>query len=90
VLDNLVGDLLDITLDLSIGKLTTDKTLGGEQSVFRVDNSLTLGGNTDETLTVLGESDNGGCCAGTFLLLAIAQHCRKEYKFFATHLRRSQ
>jgi hypothetical protein len=74
VLDDLVGDLLDITLDLSIGELTTDKTLGGEQSVFRVDNSLALGGNTDETLAVLGESDNGGCCAGTFLLLAIAQY----------------
>ncbi|XP_077660306.1 uncharacterized protein AFUA_2G09950 [Aspergillus fumigatus Af293] len=30
VLNNLVGDLLDVTLNLRIGELATDETLGGE------------------------------------------------------------
>jgi hypothetical protein len=66
VLNDLVGDLLDVTLDLGIGELATDETLGGEQSVLRVDNGLTLGSNTDQTFTILGESNNGGCCSSTF------------------------
>jgi hypothetical protein len=65
VLDNLVGDLLDVTLDLSIGELATNQTLGSEESVLGVDDGLTLSGNTDETLAVLGETDNGGGCAST-------------------------
>ncbi|KAH0238726.1 hypothetical protein KCV06_g321, partial [Aureobasidium melanogenum] len=32
VLDNLVGDLVQVTLDLSILELATDQTLGGEES----------------------------------------------------------
>ena len=47
VLDDLVGDLLNVTLDLGIGVLATDETLGSEQSVLGVDNSLTLSGNTN-------------------------------------------
>ena len=47
VLDDLVGNLLDVALDLTVGVLTADQTLGGEQGVLGVDNSLTLGGNTD-------------------------------------------
>jgi hypothetical protein len=65
VLNNLVGDLLDVTLDLSIGELATNQTLGSEESVLGVDDGLTLSGNTDETLAILGETDNGGGCAGT-------------------------
>jgi hypothetical protein len=65
VLDNLVGDLLDVTLDLSIGELATNQTLGSEESILGVDDGLTLSGNTDETLAILGETDNGGGCAGT-------------------------
>lgn len=65
VLDDLVGDLLDVTLDLSIGELATNETLGSEKSVLRVDNGLTLSGNTDETLAILGETDDGRSCAGT-------------------------
>jgi hypothetical protein len=65
VLDNLVGDLLDIALDLSIGELATNQTLGGEEGVLRINDSLTLGGNTDKTLTLLSETDDGRGCAGT-------------------------
>jgi hypothetical protein len=65
VLDNLVGDLLDVTLDLSIGELATNQTLGSEECVLGVDDGLTLSGNTDETLAILGETDNGGGCAST-------------------------
>ena len=67
VLDDLVGNLLDVTLDLGVGELATDETLGGEESVLGVDNGLTLGGNTDQTLTVLGESNNGRSGSGTYL-----------------------
>ncbi len=65
VLDDLVGDLLDVALDLSIGELATDQTLGSEKGVLGVDDGLTLSGDTDETLAILGKSDNGGSCAGT-------------------------
>lgn len=57
VLDNLVGDLLDVSLDLSVLELATDQSLGGEEGVLRVDNSLSLGSNTDQTLTILGKGN---------------------------------
>jgi hypothetical protein len=66
VLDDLVGDLLNVTLDLSIGVLATDQTLGSEQSVLGVDNGLTLSGNTDQALAILGETNNGGSSASTY------------------------
>lgn len=65
VLDDLVGDLLDIALNLSVGELATDQTLGGEEGVLGIDDGLTLGGNTDKTLALLGETDDGRGCAGT-------------------------
>jgi len=65
VLNNLVGNLLDVTLDLSIGELATDETLGSEESVLGVDNGLTLGSNTNETLAILGETDDGRSGTGT-------------------------
>jgi hypothetical protein len=65
VLDDLVGDLLNVTLNLSVGVLAANQTLSSEQSVLGVDNSLALGGNTDETLAILGETNDGGSCAGT-------------------------
>lgn len=71
VLDDLVGDLLDVALDLSVGELAADEALGSEQSVLGVDDGLALGGDTDEALAVLSETDDGGGCAGTWVLLAI-------------------
>jgi hypothetical protein len=65
VLDNLVGDLLNITLDLSVGELATNETLGSEKSVLGVNNGLTLGGNTDKALTILSETNDGGSGTGT-------------------------
>jgi hypothetical protein len=58
VLDNLVGNLLDVALDLSIGELAADQTLGSEKCVLWVDNSLALGGDTDKTLAFLGETND--------------------------------
>lgn len=69
VLDDLVRHLLDIALNLSIGELATDETLCGEESVLRVHDCLTLRGNTNETLAVLGETDDGRCCAGTWVVV---------------------
>ena len=65
VLDDLVGDLLDVLLDLAVGELATDETLGSEEGVLGVDDSLTLGGDTDETLALLCETNDGRCCAAT-------------------------
>ena len=41
---------MDILLNLGIGELSSDETLGSEKSVLRVDNGLTLGWLTDELL----------------------------------------
>lgn len=65
MLYNLVWNLLDIALDFGIGELSSDKTLGSEKSVFRVDDCLTLCCDTNETLAFLGEADNRGCCSST-------------------------
>lgn len=75
VLDDLVGDLLDVALDLDVGELATDKTLGGEEGVLGVDDGLALGGNTDKTLALLGETDDRGGRASTC--------CRVRYPFIA-------
>ena len=65
MLDDLVWDLLDIALDLSIGELSADETLGSEKCILGVDDSLALGGDTDETLALLCETDDGWCCTAT-------------------------
>ena len=95
VLNDLVGDLLQVTLNLGVGELATDETLGGEQSVLGVDNSLTLGGNTDQTLTILSKSDNRRCCPGTYCWSMLVDHAHAsghlapEEKIF-TYLQGSQ
>jgi hypothetical protein len=65
VLHNLVWDFLNIALNFRIGVLATDETLCSEKCVLGVDNSLSLGGDTDQSLSVLGEADDGRCCSGT-------------------------
>lgn len=55
VLDDLVRNLLEIPLDLSVAELATYESLGGEEGVLGVDNGLTLGGDTDETFAIFGE-----------------------------------
>ena len=63
VLDDLVRDLLDITLYLSIRKFAADETLCGEEGIFWVDNCLPLGGNANEALALFGETNNRRCRA---------------------------
>jgi NAD-specific glutamate dehydrogenase len=58
VLDDLVRHLLNIALDLCVGELATDETLRREESVFWVDNGLTLGSYTNQAFTILGNSNN--------------------------------
>jgi len=66
MLNNLVGHLLDVTLDFWIGELATDEALGGKQGVLWVDNGLSLGGNTDQPLTIFGKANDRGRCASSW------------------------
>jgi hypothetical protein len=75
VLDDLVGDLLDIALDLTIGELAADETLGSEKSVFWVDNGLALGGNTNKALAFLGEANDRGCGSATWSRISTMLGC---------------
>ena len=61
LVDDLERPVLGIVLDLLVRELATNETLEAVNGVRRVDDGLTLGGQTDQTLTVLGESDDGGC-----------------------------
>ena len=47
MLNDLVWDLLNITLNLVVGEFATDQTLGSEESVLWVDDGLALGGDAD-------------------------------------------
>ncbi|KAH3663984.1 hypothetical protein OGAPHI_004698 [Ogataea philodendri] len=69
VLDDLVRNLLQVSLDLLVLESSTDQSLGSEQGVLWVDNSLSLGWNTNESLAVLGESHNGRSGSGTLGIL---------------------
>jgi hypothetical protein len=73
VLDDLVGNLLDVLLDLAVGELATDQTLGSEEGVLGVDDGLALGGDTDETLALLCEANDGGGCAATWGTMSAAR-----------------
>lgn len=57
-------NVVDILLDLSIGELSANQTLGSEESVFRVHNGLTLGRLANQALALLGEGDNRWSGAG--------------------------
>ena len=66
--------VLCVFLDLLILVLTTDETLEREDGVRRVDDGLTLRGQTDETLSVLRERDDRGCRPRTF---GVLNHLRR-------------
>lgn len=66
MLHNLVRNLLNIALNFSIGELSSDETLCGKEGVLGVDNRLSLCGDTNETLAILGEADDGWCCSSTW------------------------
>ncbi len=57
--------LVNIFLNLGISEFPSDQTVCCEEGVFRVDDCLTLGGDTDKTLTLLGETNDGGGSSGT-------------------------
>ncbi len=61
--------MLHVILNLLVLELTPDQPLKREYRICRVDNGLTLGRQTDKTLAVLGESDNGGCRPSTLSIL---------------------
>jgi hypothetical protein len=69
VLNDLVRDLLDVALDLRVLVLAANETLGGEESVLRVDDSLTLGGDTNKPLAVGSEANDGRSGARAWLEL---------------------
>lgn len=48
------------------GHSVKDLPLSGEEGVFRVDDGLSLGGLTDQSLTILGEGNNGRGGSATF------------------------
>jgi hypothetical protein len=73
VLDDLVRNLLDVLLDLAVGELATNQTLGSEESVLGVDDGLALGGDTDETLALLCEANDGRSCAATWGTMSAAR-----------------
>jgi hypothetical protein len=50
--DNLEGDLLDVGLDLGVGELAADQTLGSEDGVLGVDDGLATGGLANKTLAI--------------------------------------
>jgi len=56
LVDDGEGEVLHIGLDLSIGELATDQSLGVEDGVLGVHGDLVLGGISNETLGV-GETD---------------------------------
>lgn len=69
VRDDLEGDVVEILLDLGVLELSSNQPLGSEQGVLGVDNSLSLGGHTNKSLTVLGECDDGGSGSTTLSVL---------------------
>ena len=66
--------MLHIRLDLRVAELTTNQPLEREDSVRAVHDSLTFCGETNETLAVLGEGDDGRCRART---LGVLNHTRR-------------
>jgi hypothetical protein len=62
--DDLVGYTALFALDL--GKLAADEAFDGENGVFGIGDRLALGRLADETLTALGEGDDGGSRARAF------------------------
>lgn len=64
--DNLEGDVVQVLLDLLVLEFSANKALGGKKGCLGVDNSLTLRGKTNETLAVLGESNDGWRGSATF------------------------
>ncbi len=59
VLHNLVGHLLDVSLDFGVLVLAANETLGGEEGVLRVDDGLALRSDTNKALAIGSEANDG-------------------------------
>ena len=66
---DLVAQMLDVLLDVGVGELATDESLGGVEGVLRVGDGLPLGRGADESFTLLGECDHRGGRAHAFGVL---------------------
>ena len=62
LLDDLEGEVLHVGLDLSVGELAADESLGVEDGVVRVHGDLVLCSIADQSFSV-GEGHEGGSCA---------------------------
>jgi hypothetical protein len=58
-----------VVLNLLVAELPTNQTLEGEDGVLRVHNCLSLSRQTNKTLAMLGERDDGGRCPCSFRIL---------------------
>jgi hypothetical protein len=62
LVDNLEWEMLHVSLNLSVGELPANQSLGVEDGVGRVHGDLVLCSITNETLGVC-EGDKGRCCS---------------------------
>lgn len=69
VLGDFERNIVDVLLHLSVGVLSTDETLRGEEGVFVVDDGLSLGGQSNESLSFFRECDDGGRRSSSFRVL---------------------
>ena len=58
-----------VILHLLVVELPTNQAFEGEDGVLRVHDRLSLGREPNETLAMLGERDDGGCCPCAFRVL---------------------
>ena len=72
-LHDLVGDELLVLLDHRVFEAAADQALDREEGAGRVGDSLTLGGQADKALAVVGEGDDG---RGRVRALGVFQNAR--------------
>jgi hypothetical protein len=60
LVNNLEGPVLHVGLDLGVGELSANQSLGVENSVMGVHGDLVLGGITNESLRVVESDIRGG------------------------------
>ena len=58
-----------VVLHLLVAELPTNQTLKSEDGVLRVHNCLSFSRQTNKTLAMLGERDDGGRCPCSFRVL---------------------
>ena len=69
VLDDLIGDEIDVLLHFRLVETAPNQTLDREQGVLRIGNRLALGWLADGNLAILHEGDNRRCGAVAFAVL---------------------